>query len=222
MASGRIGGNATVGLREDKKQQQRQAIVDTALQLFRDRGFDRTRVQDVAERLRISETTFFNYFPTKQSVLDAAAEEILNRSTAELAHDVEGDPRPVLDRLEGLIGSFARNFAGDREVATLLAMHTRLWHDRLREEQAHLLLTRLFEEARQRCETRPELPPSQLAELFQAVTLATIANWLIGRNDDESLDQRLLRAWRILRCGLESPNTTNRPTKRAHRTKTRP
>ena len=30
-----------MGLREEKKQQQRQAIVDTALALFRDRGFSR-------------------------------------------------------------------------------------------------------------------------------------------------------------------------------------
>ena len=221
MADGSGQGGA-VGLREEKKQQQRQAIVDTALALFRDRGFDQTRVQDVTQRLRISETTFFNYFPTKQSVLEAAAEEILNRSTAELAHDVEGDPRPVLQRLEALIGTFARNFAGDREVATLLALHTRLWHDRLREEQVHLLLVRLFEEARQRGETRLELPPSQLAELFQAVILSTIANWLIGRSD-EPLDRRLLRAWQVLRCGLEPTQVKKRPAQhRTSRTTTRP
>ena len=53
-------------MREEKKQEQRQAIVDMALALFRERGFDETRVQDVTERLGISETTFFNYFPTKQ------------------------------------------------------------------------------------------------------------------------------------------------------------
>ena len=212
-----------MGLREEKKEQQRQAIVDTALQLFRERGFDQTRVQDVTERLRISESTFFNYFPTKQSVLDAAAEEMLNRSTTELVHEVEGDPRPVLDRLEALIRSFARNFAGDREVATLLALHTRLWHDRLREEQIHLLLTRLFAEARQRGEIRRDLPPSQLADLFQAVTLATIANWLIGRDDDdESLDQRLLRAWQILRVGCECTGATRQPTKPTRRAKARP
>jgi AcrR family transcriptional regulator len=212
-----------VGLRDEKKQQQRQAIVDTALALFRDRGFDQTRVADVTDRLRISETTFFNYFATKQAVLEAAAEDMLNRSTAELVHDVEGDPRPVLCRLEELIGAFARNFAGDREVATLLATHTRLLLDRLREAQVHLLLARLFEEGRQRGEIRPELPPSQLAELFQALILTTIANWLTGRSDNEPLDQRLLRAWQILRCGLEPPATPTRPTKqRTSRNKTRP
>ena len=211
-----------MGLREEKKREQRQAIVDTALVLFRERGFDQTRVQDVTERLRISETTFFNYFPTKQAVLEAAAEEILDRSTAELAHDVEGDPRPVLVRLEALIGTFARNFAGDREMATLLATHTTLWHDPLREAQVHLLLTRLFEEGRQRGEIRPELPPGQLAELFQALILVTVANWLIGRSDEEPLDQRVLRAWQILRRGLEPSDTGRRPAKpRTSRAKTR-
>ena len=71
-----------MGLREEKKEQQRQAILETAVGLFRERGFEQTRVQDVTDRLRISEATFFNYFPTKQSVLEAAAVDLLDRTTA--------------------------------------------------------------------------------------------------------------------------------------------
>ena len=108
-----------MGLREEKKEQQRQAILDTAVGLFRERGFEQTRVQDVTDRLRISEATFFNYFPTKQSVLEAAAVDLLDRTTALLHRDVEDDGRPVLERLEELVRSFATHFAGDREFAGL-------------------------------------------------------------------------------------------------------
>ena len=38
-----------MGLREEKKQATRAAIVETALELFRERGFDDTRIQDITD-----------------------------------------------------------------------------------------------------------------------------------------------------------------------------
>src|SRR5213080_4444421 len=80
-----------MGLREEKKAEQRRAILDTAIALFRERGYEQTRVQDIIQRSRISEATFFNYFPKKDALifeiaidqLDstiAAATELLNRN----------------------------------------------------------------------------------------------------------------------------------------------
>ena len=71
-----------MGLREEKKQATRAAIVDTALELFRAKGFHATRIQDITDRLRISEATFFNYFPTKESVLEAVADGVIDGSIA--------------------------------------------------------------------------------------------------------------------------------------------
>ena len=155
----------------------------------------------MTERLRISEATFFNYFPTKQSVLEAAAVDVLDRSTALLYHDVVEDDRPVPERLEELVRAFAANFAGDRDFTVLLAMHTQLWSQRGREHRAYLLLTRLFEEGQRRGEVLDDVPAAQLAELFMALLLVTISNWLVGHSGDDALHQRLLRAWQVLRDG---------------------
>jgi len=57
-----------VGLREFKKQRTRQAIADTALHLFVERGFERVTVAEVAEAAGVSEKTVFNYFPTKEDL----------------------------------------------------------------------------------------------------------------------------------------------------------
>src|SRR5439155_1579655 len=108
------------GPRQGKKDGQRRGILHVALELFRAQGFEATRVQDITERLRISEGTFFNYFPSKAAVLDAAAVDILDRATILLHHDVADHDRAVLDRLEELVRDFAANFAGDREFAVQL------------------------------------------------------------------------------------------------------
>jgi AcrR family transcriptional regulator len=58
-----------LGLRERKKQRTRQLIADTAWRLFRERGFDKVPVADVASAAEVSEATVFNYFPTKEDLV---------------------------------------------------------------------------------------------------------------------------------------------------------
>jgi AcrR family transcriptional regulator len=60
--------DARLGLRERKKQQTRHLIAETALRLFRERGFDAVTVSQVAGAADVSEATVFNYFPTKESL----------------------------------------------------------------------------------------------------------------------------------------------------------
>lgn len=60
---------SSTGLRERKKLAARAAIVDAALDLFADRGFDQTTVADIAERAGVSPATVARYFPAKESLL---------------------------------------------------------------------------------------------------------------------------------------------------------
>jgi len=59
----------TTGLRERKKQRTREAIVEAAFELFEERGFDGTTINDIAEAAEIAPRTFFSYFPSKDDVV---------------------------------------------------------------------------------------------------------------------------------------------------------
>jgi AcrR family transcriptional regulator len=107
-----------MGLREQRKQEQHRAILDTAVALFRQQGFEETPVRDVITRLRISEGTFFNHFPTKQAVLDAAALDLLDRVTALLHHDATEETRSAAERLEEVVVAFATSFGRGDGLAT--------------------------------------------------------------------------------------------------------
>jgi NADH:ubiquinone reductase (H+-translocating) len=202
-----------VGLRADKKEEMRRSILETAIALFRTLGFDRTRVQDVVRQLRISEATFFNYFPTKQSVLEAAAEDLLRRSIEQLRSEVADVDRPVQERLEDLARTFAGHFAGDREFASLLASHTRFFlGGRHRLAESHQLLTELLTEGQQRGEIRDDVPAWQLAELFQGASLITIHSWLAAGDEQQPLHERLLMAHSVYWSGTKAE-----PPPRRHR-----
>jgi AcrR family transcriptional regulator len=59
------------GLRQRKKEKTRRALVDTAMRLFAERGYDETTIADLASATEVSPRTFFSYFPAKEDLLFA-------------------------------------------------------------------------------------------------------------------------------------------------------
>jgi AcrR family transcriptional regulator len=57
------------GLRERKKAQTREAIQTHALRLFAEQGYAATTVEQIIRGVDVSESTFFRYFPTKESLV---------------------------------------------------------------------------------------------------------------------------------------------------------
>src|SRR5215470_11857943 len=52
-----------------RKSETRARILEAAVELFGEVGFDATKVADVCERADVARQTFFNHFPTKGDLL---------------------------------------------------------------------------------------------------------------------------------------------------------
>jgi AcrR family transcriptional regulator len=87
------------GLRERKKQQTRQLLVDTARPLFAERGFENVSVAEIARVADVSEATVFNYFPTKEDLVYGGLETFEH----ELLRSVRERPRG-----ESVVDAFGR------------------------------------------------------------------------------------------------------------------
>src|SRR3954471_5103303 len=59
----------TQSLRQKHVDRTRQAIIDAAFELFLERGYAATTVDDIAFAADVAPRTFFRYFSTKESVL---------------------------------------------------------------------------------------------------------------------------------------------------------
>ena len=55
--------------RDRRKQETRAKILEAAVELFGEVGFDATKIADVCERADVARQTFFNHFPAKSDLL---------------------------------------------------------------------------------------------------------------------------------------------------------
>ncbi|WP_232663865.1 TetR/AcrR family transcriptional regulator [Pseudonocardia sp. TRM90224] len=125
-----------VGRQQRKKQLTRLALVDAAVRLFTERGYERTTVADIAEAADVSARTFFLHFPTKEDVLLADTAGRLDRGVDVIAgRDPASTPAEVLAETIDVMITDA--WAGDLHTG-LAALRARLVID-TPAVQAHLL-----------------------------------------------------------------------------------
>jgi AcrR family transcriptional regulator len=105
-----------VGLREQKKEQTRQRIIEVAHRLFGAHGFDGVRVAEVARQAEVAEATLFNYFPTKEDLFYSGLEAFGDRMIAAVRDRPPGTPALAAFRsvVLGGQGQLERIAAGDR------------------------------------------------------------------------------------------------------------
>ena len=78
------------GLRERKKQKTRKTIIEVALELFVERGYEETTIAEIADAAEVSPRTIFAYFPSKEDILFCDMPEIQERLAQVLRDRPEG------------------------------------------------------------------------------------------------------------------------------------
>jgi AcrR family transcriptional regulator len=90
------------GLRARQKADRSRRIIEAAAALFREQGYEATRIEDIAARAEVSEGTAYNYFQTKGDLLVAIVshevEEVL-QAGQRVIDAVPGDVQTALDAL---------------------------------------------------------------------------------------------------------------------------
>lgn len=70
---------------ERKKEETRQKVIDTAMKLFYQQGFDATTLEQIAEEADIARKTLYNHFPVKEDIIV----EHLNRFVWKRAPEID-------------------------------------------------------------------------------------------------------------------------------------
>lgn len=110
-----------VPLRERKKRRTREALVDTALTLFSERGFAHTTLDELCDAVDVSKRTFFRTFTSKEDVAMAPTQDMWGAFLDELRVR-EPAGRTVLEMLqEALLAAVDRMTADGWAARVLLS-----------------------------------------------------------------------------------------------------
>jgi AcrR family transcriptional regulator len=109
--------------RERRKLELRARILETAGELFTDRGFHETRVAEICDRADIAQKTFFNHFPTKLHLLRELAHEGIEQLLVDI-EEIRKTDLPTRERLYRFFDTAAEHTTeagpGNRELVTEL------------------------------------------------------------------------------------------------------
>jgi AcrR family transcriptional regulator len=108
----------------DLVQRRRDQFVDAAVELFAEKGFYRTTVQQIADKAGMSAGLIYHYARTKEDVLLLALLSILQTYRAEIPKALEGLTDP-LQRLWAAVDAYCRVVAGRRATAVLAYRSTK-------------------------------------------------------------------------------------------------
>ena len=107
-----------VSLRERKKTLAREAIEDAALRLFHERGYENTSIEDIAEAVVLSPRTFFRYFASKEDVVFASWQEIVDTVVVFLSERPQDES--LYDVLNAVLNHLSVIFQTQRERSLIM------------------------------------------------------------------------------------------------------
>jgi AcrR family transcriptional regulator len=208
------------GRRERHKVEVYRRIRQAATSLFRQQGYEATTVEQIAERADVAKGTVFNYFPSKDSLLQALSVDVHARLVGELG-PVETWTGTCKDQIVRLLLTLARLTQEDRVVFRLsLGQSLRDFlqgaqHDPL-SHHIQKAIRSVLKVGRTRGELTPSFPLESAARLIEAAFFTTLLNWLNGGIPERTFRAEIAGQLDIVFAGL-APRDTGRPRQSAPR-----
>lgn len=185
--------------RERKKERVRRQLYRAALELFPERGYDGTSVQEICDRADVAKGTFFNYFPSKEHVLLAYHDEI-KLDVLRVLED--GSYGSAAEAVAACFAAWARRIADERAMARIVVRHMfasdlLLDADERLDERLHRWLAARVEEGVASAELRSDLEIDLFLPLVGGVLSSTTLEWVHG-GAEEDLEEMLESRRRFL------------------------
>src|SRR6267143_2977032 len=195
---------STSSRRQRRSADIRDRLFGAALQLFAQKGFAETTVEDITEAADVGKGTFFNYFPSKDHIMLAFGEmQLLKLEAAiELARKT-GEPMPEFLRSLGvrMTQEPTRNPAIIRALLQAYLSTTPVRAAMMDlQRRVHSLHTQMIQLGQDRGEIRNDLPATEIAQVFRQTIFGTLLIWSLYA--DASLHSRIETAFNLLWSGM--------------------
>ena len=178
--------NRRLPLRERKKLRTRRALADTALELFTEKGFAATTLDELVDRVDVSKRTFFRYFSSKEDVAIATEAEFWEAYIDEVRdRDVQGRllaflREALLASLRSMDADWDRRFLQTRRIVAYAGSSVLYDHSELASLRAQRQLTDVLGD-KIGIDGREDVRFRMLGEFALGAWRCGASNWVAGR-----------------------------------------
>lgn len=165
-----------ISRRERKKGETRLRILDAALALMAERGYDSVRVEEIAARADVANATFFLHFPTKASLLAAFNEQV----SAKIAERLEGFTLGAVEKLELLRALVLDEWSSHGDLLRRIVADAATQDSRLiieSNESLVALVAKIIDEGQAKGELSMDFDPLVVAQCLDASWRAATLQW---------------------------------------------
>ncbi|HDQ73295.1 MAG TPA: TetR/AcrR family transcriptional regulator [Chloroflexi bacterium] len=189
--------------RERKKQETRQRLLEAALRLFRERGYNEATIEQIATVADVAKSTFFNYFEAKDAILPALIEWQLQELADALSPERSKLSSPIA-RIKKALCLIAEDPLSDPVIVRRLFAACRFTSDFHSLYTLTNLLADQVREAQAADEIRDDLDPLYVGGLIRALLFQQLVTWHYERRS-ESISDMLEDVVDLMLEGLAGP-----------------
>lgn len=196
------------GIREQKKQQTRKAIVAAAIKLFSEKGFEQTSMEELARAAGVGKATIYGYFKTKGEIFLAFCEEEVEYAFAELDAKLDAEASLAEQLVAQMMGQLTF-VTQNREFGRIFARKMTFPDDKMVLKSRELdvryfgKLAEVLENAQSRNELPQETDLLLLIGHLHALYIMVLSSYYTG--DIETLEEGRLLLNGLVRQTLEGP-----------------
>ncbi|MED4780584.1 TetR/AcrR family transcriptional regulator [Brevibacillus choshinensis] len=193
----------TVGRQERKRLATRQNIYDTAIRLFRVKGYHATTVEEIATEADVAKATFFKHFPKKYELIEEIIKQRRDKVRA-AATDEQVNQLSTKTQINHMMKILCQTIESDRALA-VIALNEFICSGGLFKEEAPSIeiFYQTLERGKECGELRADIPTRVVARVLWSYYLESYIAW--ARNEQgQSLEAMLLEGVEVVFRGIEA------------------
>lgn len=179
--------------RETKKQNKKRAILDSAISLFNENGYEKTSIAQISRKAGVGKGTVYSYFDTKKSIIKGFCEYELEKVHQQLIAQSNRDTS-VLEQMLIIYMTEFQHITQNREFGRLY-MKEALFPDESElqtttdlDEKYFDLLFPILEKGQERGELRKDLELLHITAQFYSLFIIIMSAWYSGRLPSEAVE----------------------------------
>jgi len=197
-----------MSIREAKKQKTKKAILEAAITLFSENGYENTSIENIAKIAGIGKGTVYGYFQTKKEILKGFCEYELEKIHMKLVNSSNQDA-PILEQMLTIYMTEFFHVTQNKEFGRLymresiFPSQSEAQNNQEIDDKYFQILFPILKKGQERGELRKDVELLYITAHFYSLYILIISAWYTGRITSEEVEPTMEVLFRQVLEGLQ-------------------